>query len=198
MLLDRCPDYKFVNELEAHKIFDHSGLDSKEQFKIWERAGKTWDAAAIRTAIIQYSEDLENLDADRVQKGRYADGVRKGKWKRRVYVARSDTHEGTDLRPIDVQQGTFSELLDNIVPLDPLNPCFSVRAGVDNDDEDLSEDELACVEDDPNYTIIDPDDEHGVYYTTPFADSDEEVPETSDNSEDDANEDDEDDGDTEW
>ena len=115
LLLDRCPDYKFVNELEAHKIFDHSGLDSKEQFKIWGRAGKTRDATAIRTAIIQYSEDLENLDADRVHNGRYADGVRKGKWKKRVYVARSEDHEGTDLRPIDVQQGTFSELVDNTV-----------------------------------------------------------------------------------
>ena len=76
-----------------------------------------------------------------------------------VYVARSEAHEGTDLRPIDVQQGTFSELLDNTVPFDPLNPCFSVRAGVDDDDEDLSDDELARVEDDPNYTVIDPDDE---------------------------------------
>ena len=89
--------------------------------------------------------DSDHPDADRVHNGRYADGVRKGKWKRRAYVARSETHEGTDLRPIDVQQGTFSELLDNTVPFDPLNPCFSVRAGVDDDDDDLSEDELARV-----------------------------------------------------
>ena len=83
------------------------------------------------------------------------------------------------------------------MPFDPLNPCFSVRAGVDNDDEDLSDGELARVEDDPNYTVIDPDDEQGVYYVTPLADSDEELPETSDNSEDEAHGDGDDDGDSE-
>ena len=51
-----------MDELEAHKPFEHSGLDSNEQFKIWERAGKKWDAAAIRKAIVQYSEDLENYN----------------------------------------------------------------------------------------------------------------------------------------
>ena len=130
LLVDRCPDYKFVPELEAHKIFDYSGLDSSEQFKIWERAGKKWDPEAIRSQIIQYSDDLEALDADRVQKGKYAEGVRHGKWKKRTYVARSDVHEGTDLRPEDVQQSTFSEQLDNTVPFDPFNPCYSVRAQI--------------------------------------------------------------------
>ena len=43
LLLDRCPDYKFVPELEAHKYFDYSGLGTEEQFRIWEKAGKTWD-----------------------------------------------------------------------------------------------------------------------------------------------------------
>ena len=41
LLLDICPTYQFVDELEAHKLFENSGLHSKEQFKIWERAGKT-------------------------------------------------------------------------------------------------------------------------------------------------------------
>ena len=67
----------------------------------------------------------------------------------------------------------------------------------EEDDDDLSEDELARVEDDPNYTVIDPDDEQGVYYATPLADSDEEIPETSDNSEDEAHGDVDDDGDSE-
>ena len=55
-----------MDELEAHKLFDHSGLDSKEQSKIWERAGKKGSAKANRDAISQYSEDLEALDAERV------------------------------------------------------------------------------------------------------------------------------------
>ena len=101
--MDRCPEFKFVDELEAHKLFENSGLDSKEQFKIWERAGKMWNAKATRDAISQYSEDLEALDADRLSRGRHAEGARQGKWKNRIYVARSHTHEGTDLKPIDVQ-----------------------------------------------------------------------------------------------
>lgn len=192
MLQDQCPDYHFVNELEAHKIFVSSGLDSKEQFKIWKRAGKKWDATAIRDAIRQYSDDLEALDADRVARGKRAEGARKGKWKKRVNVSHSATQEGTDLRPIDVQQGKFAELLDNTVPFDPLNPCFLVRASLE-DDENLSDTELARIAEDPSYQVIDPDDEHGVYYTSPCADSDEDCPEPLDSSDEEDNDDVEDD-----
>ena len=118
-------DILVCGRVGGSQIFDHSGLDSKEQFKIWERAGKTRNGKAIRDAITQYSEDLEALDADRVSRGKYAEGARQGKWKKRVYVARSDTHEGTDLKPIGAQQCKFSDLLDSTVPFDPLNPCFS-------------------------------------------------------------------------
>ena len=102
LLKAKCPDFVFVNELEAHKIFNYSGLDAQEQFKVWEKAGKKWDAKAIRDAIVQYSDDLEQLDADRVHHGKRAEGVRRGKWKKKVYFARTDTHPGTDLLPDDV------------------------------------------------------------------------------------------------
>ena len=39
MLLDRCPTNQFVDELEAHKLFEHSGFDFKEQFK---KMGTSW------------------------------------------------------------------------------------------------------------------------------------------------------------
>ena len=157
LLLDRCPDYKFVPELEAHKYFDYSGLSSEEQFRIWDKAGKTWDPKAIRKQIEQYSEDLEALDADRVAKGKYADGVRQGKWKKRTFVARSDSHPGTDLRPIDVQQGTVSDELDHSVPFDPVNPCYVTRVEHAEPGEELNEADQALLDEDHNYTIVDPD-----------------------------------------
>ena len=47
------------------------------------------------------------------------------------------------------------------------------------------------------FNVLDPDDEHGVYYTAPCADSDEDGPEPIDSSEENEDGDDRDDEDTE-
>ena len=117
------------------------------------------------------------MDADRVAKGKYAEGVRQGKWKKRTFVARSDTHPGTDLRPIDAQQGTFSDKLDNSVPFDPINPCYMARVEPDEPGEELDEADQALLDEDPNYTIIDPENEseHGVFYANIYDDSEDDA-----------------------
>ena len=139
--------YVISDDAMAHQLLYQSGLDRKEQRKVFKKADQEWDPKKIREALLKEHEMCWELDVQRVCNAA-KNKDRHNAHKSYVVDDLSNGIAGTDLLPEDVCSETLDEQCDlSSGVYDPVNPVM-LATEAEQDAEEVDQSDVYFVQSD--------------------------------------------------